>query len=181
MFGGLYGRGLAALVTVIFYVVVALSYAEGAADSKPVVWSIVDKPAAPFTLNDLGGNELNYSDLSGKVVLMDFWATWCSPCIKELPELAEFVAGIAHRDDVLFLSLNVTDSPDDLKAFAAQHNIEYPIYSGDELLEPYEVFAFPTKLILDLREGAGGQVLYRHFGFTGLAGIEGQIAKVLSE
>lgn len=181
MFRGPYGRGLLVLVPVVLYVAGALSYAEGAADTKPVVWNVVDKPAAPFTLNDLDGNGLDYSELSGKVVLMDFWATWCSPCIQELPELAEFVAGIANREDVLFLSLNVTDSPDDLKAFAAEHNIEYPIYSGDELLEPYEVFAFPTKLILDLREGGGGQILYRHFGFTGLTGIEGQIAKVLNE
>jgi len=167
------------------FVVLSLSLSQPSltqgASEQVVSWDVVDKPAAPFTLTDLDGHSINLADLSGKVIILDFWATWCSPCLKELPELAVYVDRIKDRQDVVFLSLNVTDSPEDLIAFAQEHNIVYPIYSGDELLEAYEVFAFPTKLILDLRGSMPGKIRYRHFGFTGLTGIEEQIAALLAQ
>ena len=114
-------------------------------------------------------------------MVLDFWATWCSPCLKELPDLAIFAERMKNRTDVAFLSLNVTDTREDLLSFVAEQGIGYPIYSGDELLEPYGVFAFPTKLILDLRASSPGQIRFRHFGFTGLAALEGQIETLLRE
>ena len=157
----------------------SLAGEDGSRD--PISWDVVGKPAVPFTLENLDGGTIQDTDLVGKVVILDFWATWCSPCLKELPELAAYTERIKDRNDVVFLSLNVTDPPEELRSFARQHAIAYPIYSGDELLEPYEVFAFPTKLILDLRTPGTGEIRYRHFGFTGLAGIEDQVAKVLTE
>ena len=151
--------------------------AEGTGES----WEIVGTPASPFVLEDLQGNSLSSEELAGRVVLLDFWATWCAPCIKELPELAVYTKRIRDREDVAFLSLNVTDERADLLAFVEEHEIGYPVYRGEELLDSYEVFAFPTKLILDLRGEGPGTVRYSRFGFTGLESIETKVEEILAE
>jgi thiol-disulfide isomerase/thioredoxin len=147
----------------------------------PVTWEVVGTAAQPFELEDLNARPLTSGDLAGKIVLLDFWATWCKPCLQELPELAEYAEQIRDREDVIFLSLNVTDELASLRSFVKKHGIVYPVYSGDELLNAYGVFAFPTKLILDLREEGRGEVRFRHFGFTGLAAIDSQVEAVLAE
>jgi len=144
-------------------------------------WEVVDTPAAPFVLEDLDGQSLSSEDLTGRVVVFDFWATWCGPCIKELSELAVYEERVRDREDVAFLSLNVTDEHADLLVFAELHGIGYPIYAGEELLDSFEVFAFPTKLILDLRGESPGTVRFSRFGFTGLESIEAKVEEILAE
>lgn len=159
----------------------AVAGSEAVSQRSPVTWEVIDTAAQPFVLDDLRARNLDSGDLAGKIVLLDFWATWCKPCLQELPELAEFAEQIRDRKDIVFLSLNVTDGRSALQSFVREHGIVYPVYSGDELLDAYGVFAFPTKLILDLRDGAPGIVRFRHFGFTGLAAIDAQIKTMLAE
>lgn len=147
----------------------------------PVTWEVVGTAAQPFVLEDLDDRPLSSGELAGKIVLIDFWATWCKPCLQELPELAEYAERIRDREDVIFLSLNVTDERSSLRSFVQEHGIVYPVYSGDELLDTYGVFAFPTKLILDLRDEGPGTVRFRHFGFTGLAAIDSRVEAILAE
>jgi len=143
-------------------------------------WQVlVDVNAPEFTVRDADGRAVSSRDLAGKVVLLDFWATWCAPCVRELPELAEYHRRVTGRRDVAFLSLNVTDERETLVAFLAERKIPYPVQSGDSLLGPLEVSVFPTKLILDLR-GEGGRVRLRRRGYTPLASLEAAMAQVLA-
>ena len=76
-------------------------------------------------------------------MVVDFWATWCAPCIKELPALAALHERLRDRKDVALLSFNVTDEPKTLEAFVREKKISFPVYRADALTGPYELTVFP--------------------------------------
>lgn len=144
-------------------------------------WETTSTPVAPFKLKDLDGRVLESSALRGRVVVVDFWATWCTPCVQELPELELYKKKIEGSREVVFLSLNVTDDAETARAFARKKGLRPPVYLGDDLLGTYQVSGFPTKLILDLRGKGPGRVRYRREGMVSLAGLERQVAATLAE
>jgi len=149
-------------------------------------WDLVSTPVEEFSLQDLRGRTLRSSDLRGRVVVVDFWATWCAPCIKELPDLAAYQQRLSSRKDVAFLSLNVTEEKDVVTLFVKEKKIGFPVYLADSLLGPFEVSIFPTKLVLDLRKtaqkpGQAGVVRFRKEGASVVASIEARVAELLAE
>jgi thiol-disulfide isomerase/thioredoxin len=117
-------------------------------------------------------------------VIVDFWATWCSPCLRELPELARYHQRLEGRQDVALLSFDVTDERPELEAFLREKKVAFPVYCADALVGPFELVAFPTKLVVDMR-GAGadgaGVVRFRREGYTPVASIEARVAAILAE
>ena len=140
-------------------------------------WEVVRSPA-------IEGKALRSTELAGRVVVVDFWATWCAPCIKELPALAALHERLRDRKDVTLLSFNVTDEAKTLEAFVKEKKIAFPVYRADTLTGPYELTVFPTKLVIDMR-GAGrgnpGVVRFRREGPASVEGIEARVAELLAE
>lgn len=141
-------------------------------------WERVDVPAAPFSLKDLEGRVLDSARLKGKIVVVDFWASWCAPCVRELPELAAYYEKTRGRQDVVFLSFSVTEDAETVAAFVKRRQLPYPVYLADDLLGPYEVSIFPTKLVLDLR--GAGKVRFRKEGYTKLDELEARVSELLA-
>ncbi|MBT3934865.1 MAG: TlpA family protein disulfide reductase [Bacteroidetes bacterium] len=84
--------------------------------------------APDFTLMDINDEEITLSDLKGKVVIVNFWATWCGPCRIEIPEFNNLVK--KHKDELVILGISISDTKKALKNFAKSFNVDYPLLYG---------------------------------------------------
>jgi len=107
-------------------------------------------PAPPFTLPDLDGKQMKSAELKGQVVVMDFWATWCGPCLAELPTFNRIHEKYAGRG-VKVVGIAVQSGwAEDVKPYLEKYKIKYPILIGDDdVVEKYGVVGFPTTYILN--------------------------------
>ena len=87
------------------------------------------KPAPlHYTLKDMNGAEVKLSSYKGKIILLNFWATWCEPCKYEIPDLISLQE--QYADDLVVLGFSVDDTPEQLKAYAAEYKVNYPMLVG---------------------------------------------------
>jgi len=130
--------------------------------------------ARDFTLESLDGSKVSLSDYEGKVVLVNLWATWCSPCRAEIPDLE--AAYQAHKDrGLVILGVNIEDSLETVAPFVEEFDMSYPVVldKDGELMKIYRVQGLPMSFIVD----ADGVIQVRHMGF--LSGE--QLASYLSQ
>ncbi|HEV7668223.1 MAG TPA: TlpA disulfide reductase family protein [Thermoanaerobaculia bacterium] len=146
----------------------------------------VREPAPPFVLNALDGRPLTNSDLRGKVVVLDFWATWCVPCRRELPEIDRLAQSFAGSPDVLFFAVDSGltdnlgdpgDTPEAARAFFAKQGYRLPLaWSGDGKLEnAFNVHRFPSVIVLD----RAGRIRLRHGGYVGAEDLAGNLSRLI--
>jgi peroxiredoxin len=135
------------------------------------------KPAPDFALKDANGRVVHLSDYRGKVVVLDFWATWCGPCRLEIPWLKEFQSKFKDKGfEVLGVSMD-DDGWASVKPFVSELGINYRIVIGDDATaQSYGgVDALPTTFVID-REGRIAKI---HIGLTSKSEIENGIEQLL--
>jgi len=137
------------------------------------------KPAnLNFTVEDLEGNDVTLSTHTGKVILLDFWATWCGPCKFEIPGFIELYTQYGSQG-LQVLGFSVDDAVPALKEYAAQMKMNYPILVGQGREDVQEAFGpmpgLPTTFII----GRDGKVCTSHTGFTEKEKFEQQIKALL--
>ena len=134
------------------------------------------QPAPPFLLRDLDGNVVSTAAWQGKVVLVNFWATWCPPCREEIPILIQLSE--KYKNDLLVIGISVDDgSPEDVKEFAHSVGINYPIIMrSHELIAEYGgVPALPTTFLVNKE----GRVVQKHEGLFSPALYETEIRALI--
>jgi thiol-disulfide isomerase/thioredoxin len=136
---------------------------EGPAVDRPITLQFFSNPTAVahFTARDLDGQTISTASLSGKVTIINFWATWCPPCRAEIPDLVALQE--KYRDQVQVIGISQDEeSADFVKRFAAAQHINYPIVMSTPELERIfaGVYALPTSFIVD-REG---RIVQKHVG-----------------
>jgi thiol-disulfide isomerase/thioredoxin len=104
-----------------------------------------------FRLKDLSGKEWTLQALLGKVVAIDFWATWCAPCREEMPALTKVATEMAARG-VVVLGIDAHEPEETLRAWVGQNPLGFPVLLGDEAtIRAYLVDAYPTLVVIDRR------------------------------
>jgi peroxiredoxin len=109
------------------------------------------KAAPAFDLPDLNGGRVSLASLEGKVLVVDFWATWCGPCIKEIPEYAEFWRKNQPRGVEVLGVVMDSGSPDEILDFVREYKIPYrQLLGDDEIAGEFGVNqGFPTTFVID--------------------------------
>lgn len=133
-----------------------------------------DEPifAPDFRLRALDGTVYTLSELRGTPVIINFWATWCVPCMTEMPALQEIADIYSGR--LVLLGVNLRETRDVVAAFVEERAIRFPILLNppDSVVLAYQVMNLPQTILISAR----GEMVYRQFGAVEIAALSQQIA-----
>ena len=172
---------LVAVVTVLVIIKAVLNlgsanFSAGPAGSK----GIPTGEAAPdFTLKNLDGNEVRLADQRGSTVLLDFWATWCPPCRKELPHIQQFHDKYGD-DGLVILAISSDSKKSDVRPFLEKNNYTFQVLFADgKVQKDYQVRGIPAVYMID----RDGMVRFHHVGYSsgGEKELERHIKELLEE
>jgi cytochrome c biogenesis protein CcmG, thiol:disulfide interchange protein DsbE len=153
--------------------------AVGAAQEATIIQFVKNPDAAPaFQLNDLDGKPLSLSEAKGKIVLLNFWATWCGPCRAEIPDLVDLQKRYAGKLEIIALATD-EDDPDEVRRFILQSGINYRVAMvSDEVRRDYGgIAALPTAFVIDPQ----GRIVQKHVGLNDPSVYELEVKAMLGQ
>lgn len=159
--GLLIGVGLAVLF------IFGFSFMDSAAGADPIPAGVelsespaVGSMAPDFSLQNINGESRSLAELRGKIVVMNFWATWCGPCEIEMPMFENFYE--TKPEQVEIMAVNFDEPPGKVRAYADRLNLEFPILldPGGSVQELYRVRGYPTTFFID----QSGVIRFHHIG-----------------
>ncbi|MFT3824175.1 MAG: TlpA disulfide reductase family protein [Chitinophagaceae bacterium] len=141
---------------------------------KDLAKQIINQPAPGFTLKDVDGNTVSLADLKGKVVLLDFWATWCGPCKRSFPAMKMAVEKFKNDPNVQFVFIHTWEKEehaiDSARSYIVKNNYPFRVAMDlknaqgvNEVVESYKVSVIPAKFVIDKK----GNIRFRFTGFSG--------------
>jgi len=148
----------------VFLCLVAVAVAVVSCKRTEMCKVIEEGRAPDFTLTDLNGKKVALSSCKGKVVLVEFWATWCPPCREAVPEMNKLYEKYKNRNvQVLAVSLDEGgDVASRLNQFVREHRVKYPVLIGDNKVNIlYGVTNVPVAFVID----KDGKISKKHIGF----------------
>ena len=184
------------IITLIFFAVIVISpdakallmrgmmktglFAPDVSNLQPKPAGITTEPtrptAPPVTFISLGGETLDLASLKGKVVFINFWATWCPPCVAEMPSVNSLFSKMKNNDNVVFIMVDVDNKLKKSEAFMKRNKYDLPVY-GPAAYLPEELFtgSLPTTVIINKK----GEIVFKHEGMADYD--SGEIQKFLND
>lgn len=149
-----------------------LNQPEGSSGSQPAVPE-VNKAAPDFALTTLTGDSVRLSELKGRIVAVNFWATWCGPCRLEMPLLQTYAD--RYPEDLTVLAVNDAEPIEKVQPYVDDLGLRFPILLDEKELVTrlYRVRGFPTTIFID----RDGKIRYQHLGLL----MEDQLRGYLTE
>ena len=146
--------------------------------AAPAPLSLLHMPAPTFIRSDLNGNRVNLRAYRGKVILLNFWATWCIPCRQELPRFAEWQKQYGP-EGLQVIAVSMDDTPNPVRAVVRKLEPDYPIIMGDAKLGTRYggVLGLPITFLID----RNGLVSARLKGEADLPALENRIKTLLAQ
>jgi thiol-disulfide isomerase/thioredoxin len=164
------------VTSLLLFIAPASSFAQQDQDNGPVIRFVRNPDPAPdFKLTALDGKPIILAALQGKVVLLNFWATWCGPCRAEIPDLVALQE--RYKGRLQIIGLNVDDEEADIQQYVQETGINYPVAmtSNDVRVQFGGIPALPTSFVLDTE----GRVVQKHVGLWNPAVYETEIRALL--
>ncbi|MBI5826783.1 MAG: TlpA family protein disulfide reductase [Deltaproteobacteria bacterium] len=170
-------------VHAVFILMIALALLSGCKKVEKEKASVMERlpagagvAAPPFTIKTLAGNEISLEKLKGKVVVINFFASWCGPCAYEAPVLQRLY--LKYRESgVEFVGIAVQDSAEAASGFVKEHRWTMPVgLDGDDAISSaYNVFGVPKTSVV----GKDGRIAYEHMGAITEEVLDAEIKKAL--
>ncbi|MBL8130902.1 MAG: TlpA family protein disulfide reductase [Anaerolineae bacterium] len=173
---------LALLAAALFILTTALTPSRVEPTPEPVAFpsdaDVINAPMIDFTLTTLSGTEISLSDFQGRIVFLNFWATWCGPCERELPALQAFARQQMNLPDgAVVLAVNQQESAEDVQRFLNARSISaliIPMDVNGDVGDMYGVFNLPVTFVID----RNGVVRYPKYGEVTAADLEAYMAEL---
>jgi len=146
----------------ILTVLIVLLFAGAVHATGRGLTALPDKPKAPpFELKDADGNVHHLSDYKGKVIVVNFWATWCPPCRAEMPSMQRAWEQL-REEGIMMLAIDVGEDEDAIFEFTASYPVEFPLLldTDSSVSEAWDVKGLPTTFVVD----QWGRKVYRAVG-----------------
>jgi peroxiredoxin len=166
-----------ATLAIAFVAVVTLYLVRHAHTPNAATSNTTSHRLAPdFTLPTPDGQDLHLSSYRGKVVLLDFWATWCDPCREEIPHFVELQQKYGDRG-LQIIGISMDDSPEPVRPFYQQFHMNYPVVMGTAKTGEFYggVLGLPISFLI----GRDGRIYAKHIGATDASVFEKEIKGLL--
>lgn len=167
---------LAIVLTLVLVLGVTLA-ACSSPSSSPA--PIVGRPAPDFKLPSLGGQTVSLSDLRGRPVLINFWASWCEPCRYEMPFIQEIFEDTEWTArGLVILAINLGESPSRVEEFMKSYGLSFPVLldTNSSVAEKYNIRGIPETFLID-KDGIIQEI--KIGAFSGKAEIETRLGKII--
>lgn len=128
---------------------------------RKIVANRLNVDAPYFSMTSLSGTSANLTSLKGKVVVINFWATWCPPCRKEMPDLQALWKGYEDQDDVVFMIASVDQDKEKVEPYIDANKYSFPVYYAGGAGQTYQVTSIPSTYVIDKT----GNIQYVHVGY----------------